>query len=112
MDEPWGRRCNHRPRNLFSGVGIGRVFASCFSLVEVIVTEDIIGVIMIYDKYHITLTNLNCTYRDANIYDLGVIYTIYSPRLRLYDPHMIFYDFPRFYVNKIKCVQFVLHVVS
>ena len=50
--------------------------------------------------------------RDANIYDLGVIYTIYSPRLRLYDPHMIFYDFPRFYVNKIKCVQFVLHVVS
>ena len=51
-------------------------------------------------------------YRDANIYDLGVIYTIYSPRLRLYDPHMIFYDFPRFYVNKIKCVQFVLHVVS
>ena len=55
--------------------------------------------------------HLECTVcRDANIYDLGVIYTIYSPRLRLYDAHMIFYDFPRFYVNKIKCVQFVLHV--
>ena len=57
-------------------------------------------------------TSGSATNRDANIYDLGVIYTIYSPRLRLYDPHMIFYDFPRFYVNKIKCVQFVLHVVS
>ena len=50
------------------------------------------------------------TCRDANIYDLGIIYTIYSPRLRLYDPHMIFYDFP--WIKKVCTICITCSVLT